>query len=92
MWSVRNGTERAGVRTVESLYRLRHTGGAEKKEEEELAQENGCKQAVLEIKEKVRKERGLKGMNLEEGATAVKRTTARSEVTGHEYMGRSIGI
>ena len=48
-----------------------------KKEEEELAREKRMQQAVLEIK---KKNAVLKGMNLEEGATAV---TRNSQIGGH---------
>ena len=51
-----------------------------KKEEEELAREKRMQQAVLEIKKKFGKNAVLKGMNLEEGATAVKRN---SQIGGH---------
>ena len=51
-----------------------------KKEEEELAREKRMQQAVLEIKKKFGKNALLKGMNLEEGATAVKRN---SQIGGH---------
>ena len=51
-----------------------------KKEEEELAREKRMQQAVLEIKKKFGKNAVLKGMNLEEGATAVKRN---NQIGGH---------
>ena len=51
-----------------------------KKEEEELAREKRMQQAVLEIKKKFGKNAVIKGMNLEEGATAVKRN---SQIGGH---------
>ena len=52
-----------------------------KKEEEELAREKRMQQAVLEIKKKFGKNAILKGMNLEEGATAV---TRNSQIGGHK--------
>ena len=51
-----------------------------KREEDELAREKRIQQAVLEIKKKFGKNAVLKGMNLEEGATAVKRN---SQIGGH---------
>ena len=51
-----------------------------KKEEEELEREKRMQQAVLEIKKKFGKNAVLKGMNLEEGATAV---TRNSQIGGH---------
>ena len=51
-----------------------------KKEEGELAREKRMQQAVLEIKKKFGKNAVLKGMNLEEGATAV---TRNSQIGGH---------
>ena len=51
-----------------------------KKEEEELAREKRMQQAVREIKTKFGKNAVLKGMNLEEGATAVKRN---NQIGGH---------
>lgn len=51
-----------------------------KKEEEELAREKRMQQAVLEIKKKFGKNAVLKGINLEEGATAVKRN---NQIGGH---------
>ena len=51
-----------------------------KKEAEDLAREKRMQQAVLEIKKKFGKNAVLKGMNLEEGATAVKRN---SQIGGH---------
>ncbi len=53
-----------------------------KKEAEELAREKRMQQAVLEIKKKFGKNAVLKGMNLEEGATAVKRN---SQIGGHRH-------
>ena len=51
-----------------------------KKEEEELAREKRMQQAVLGIKKKFGKNAVLKGMNLEEGATAV---TRNNQIGGH---------
>ena len=51
-----------------------------KREEDELAREKRMQQAVLEIKKKFGKNAVLKGMNLEEGATAV---TRNSQIGGH---------
>ena len=51
-----------------------------KKEAEDLAREKRMQQAVLEIKKKFGKNAILKGMNLEEGATAV---TRNSQIGGH---------
>ena len=52
-----------------------------KKEAEDLAREKRMQQAVLEIKKKFGKNAILKGMNLEEGATAV---TRNSQIGGHK--------
>ena len=52
-----------------------------KKEEEELAREKRMQQAVLEIKKKFGKNAILKGMNLEDGATAISRN---GQIGGHK--------
>ena len=46
-----------------------------------MAREKRMQQAVLEIKKKFGKNAILKGMNLEEGATAV---TRNSQIGGHK--------
>lgn len=53
----------------------------EKKEEENLEREKKMQLAMLEIKKKYGKNAILKGMNLEEGATAVNRN---SQIGGHK--------
>lgn len=54
---------------------------AEKHQEEELAREKKMQQAMLDIKKKYGKNAILKGMNLEEGATAMSRN---SQIGGHK--------
>lgn len=53
----------------------------EKKEEEALRKERRLQEAMLEIKKKYGKNAILKGMNLEEGATAMERN---SRIGGHK--------
>ena len=54
---------------------------ANKQEEEELAKEKRVQQAMLTIKKKFGKNAILKGMNLEEGATAKDRN---AQIGGHK--------
>lgn len=53
----------------------------EKKEEEALRKERRLQEAMLDIKKKYGKNAILKGMNLEEGATAMERN---SRIGGHK--------
>ena len=48
--------------------------------------------AVIDIKKKFGKNAMLKGMNLEEGATARETGTDRLEDTGHERANRSVSV
>lgn len=78
-------TEQEAVKeeTYEQLTLFSVCGPVEQshKEEEELEREKRMQRAVLDIKKKFGKNAILKGMNLEEGATAVQRN---SQIGGHK--------
>ena len=58
-------------------------------EEKELAREKRMQHAVIDIKKKFGKNAILKGMNLEEGATARDRNR---QIGGHERANRSVSV
>ena len=70
----------APAATKKNFLLFRHEEPKKEQEKKQLAKERQMQQAVLDIKKKFGKNAILKGMNLEDGATAISRN---GQIGGH---------